>query len=68
MKYIRKGKEPEEFTNWKNLENDDWKPNWDDNFQAPEKPIVHESLLREQGYICCYFVKQLMEFCKLFKV
>lgn len=54
MKYIRKGKEPEEFTNWKNLENDDWKPNWDDNFQAPEKPIVHETLLKEQGYICCY--------------
>ncbi|MFB2880434.1 retron system putative HNH endonuclease [Floridanema aerugineum] len=54
MKYIRKGKEPEEFTNWKNLENDDWKPNWDDNFQAPEKPIVHEALLKEQGYLCCY--------------
>lgn len=54
MKYIRKGKEPEEFTNWKNLENDDWKPSWDDNFQSPEKPIVHEYLLKQQGYICCY--------------
>ncbi|MBD2182404.1 TIGR02646 family protein [Planktothrix sp. FACHB-1355] len=54
MKYIRKGEEPEEFTNWKNLENDDWKPSWDDNFQAPQKPVVHQALLREQGYICCY--------------
>jgi uncharacterized protein (TIGR02646 family) len=54
MKYIRKSNEPEEFTNWKNLENDDWKPSWDDNFQVPEKPIVHEALLKEQGYICCY--------------
>lgn len=54
MKYIKKGKEPEGFTNWKNLENDDWKPSWDDNFQSPEKPIVHEALLKEQGYICCY--------------
>ena len=54
MKYIRKGEEPEEFTNWKNLENDDWQPNWDNNFQAPQKPIVHEALLGEQGFICCY--------------
>jgi len=54
MKYIRKGEDPEEFTNWKNLENDDWQPNWDNNFQAPQKPIVHEALLTEQGFICCY--------------
>ena len=54
MKYIRKREEPEEFTNWKNLENDDWQPNWDNNFQAPQKPIVHEALLGEQGFICCY--------------
>lgn len=54
MKYIRKGEEPEEFTNWKNLENDDWQPNWDNNFQAPQKSIVHQALLGEQGFICCY--------------
>ncbi|MEH2027890.1 retron system putative HNH endonuclease [Nostoc sp.] len=54
MKYIEKGEEPENFTKWKALENDDWKPNWDDNFQTPEKPVVHDSLLNEQGYICCY--------------
>jgi uncharacterized protein (TIGR02646 family) len=54
MKYIKKSQEPEKFTAWKALENDDWQPNWDDNFRSPEKPIVHESLLKEQGYICCY--------------
>ncbi|MBD2339267.1 TIGR02646 family protein [Calothrix sp. FACHB-156] len=54
MKYIKKNPEPEKFSNWKALENDDWKPNWDDNFQKPEKVIVHDSLLQEQGYICCY--------------
>ncbi|MBE9106095.1 TIGR02646 family protein, partial [Nostoc cf. edaphicum LEGE 07299] len=54
MKYIKKSQEPEKFTNWKALENDDWKPNWDDNFQTPEKPVVHDALLKEQGYICCY--------------
>lgn len=54
MKYIQKGEEPEKFTIWKALSNDNWQPSWDDNFQAPEKPIVHEALLKEQGYICCY--------------
>ncbi|MDF5707337.1 MAG: TIGR02646 family protein [Nostoc sp. S4] len=54
MKYIKKNQEPEKFTAWKALENDDWKPSWDENFQAPEKPIVHDALLKEQGYSCCY--------------
>lgn len=36
------------------MENEDWKPDWDENFQAPQKPAVREALLREQGYICCY--------------
>ncbi|MBE9198812.1 MULTISPECIES: retron system putative HNH endonuclease [unclassified Nodularia (in: cyanobacteria)] len=54
MKYIKKNQEPEQFSSWKALENDDWKPSWDDNFQAPEKPVVHDALLKEQGYICCY--------------
>ena len=54
MKHIKKSQEPEKFTNWKALENDDWKPNWDENFQTPEKPVVHDALLKEQGYICCY--------------
>ena len=54
MKYIKKGEEPKDFTDWKALESDDWKPNWDNNFGAPQKPAVHESLLQEQGFICCY--------------
>ena len=54
MKHIKKSQEPEKFTKWKALENDDWKPSWDENFQTPEKAIVHDALLKEQGYICCY--------------
>ncbi len=54
MKHIKKSQEPDRFTKWKALENDDWKPSWDDNFQTPEKPVVHDALLKEQGYICCY--------------
>ncbi|WP_225896261.1 retron system putative HNH endonuclease [Amazonocrinis nigriterrae] len=53
MKYINKNEEPSKFTCWKALENDDWKPSWNV-FQAPEKPIVHDALLKEQGYICSY--------------
>lgn len=53
MKYIKKNPEPAAFAQWKQQSNADWKPNWD-NFQKPEKPIVHDALLSEQGYICCY--------------
>ena len=53
MRYIKKGQEPQIFTDWKAKENDDWKPIYS-NLQKPEKPIVHDALLEEQGYICCY--------------
>jgi len=53
MKFIDKNEEPEIFANWKRLENEDWKPTWE-NFQKPEKPVVHNALLKEQGYICAY--------------
>lgn len=53
MKYIQKSDEPESFTAWKNLANDDWEPNWE-NFSKPQKNDVHNSLLQEQGFICCY--------------
>ncbi len=53
MKYIQKSQEPNSFTIWKEQENEDWKPNWD-NFSKPQKTDVHDSLLQEQGFICCY--------------
>lgn len=53
MKYIEKREEPESFTAWKALENENWKPHWDD-FRSPQKPKVHEALIQEQGYLCCY--------------
>lgn len=53
MKYIEKGEEPESFTVWKASENEDWKPHWDD-FRSPQKSKVHEALIQEQGYLCCY--------------
>ncbi|MEH2311668.1 MAG: retron system putative HNH endonuclease [Nostoc sp.] len=53
MKYIKKSEEPESFTVLKNLANEDWQPSWK-NFSKPQKTDVHNSLLQEQGFICCY--------------
>lgn len=53
MKYIRKNQPPQDFIEWKNKANDNWQPTWN-NFQKPEKTSVHNSLLKEQGFICCY--------------
>ncbi|MBE9184899.1 TIGR02646 family protein [Microcoleus sp. LEGE 07076] len=54
MKYIQKGKEPQNFYDWKATQqslgfNYDYKC-----LLNPEKGSVHSSLLSEQGYICCY--------------
>lgn len=54
MKYIQKGQEPEEFTQWKKAkpkkyQSKDWKK-----LNPSPKKVLHEALLREQGCICCY--------------
>ncbi|MCK9375229.1 MAG: TIGR02646 family protein [Syntrophobacterales bacterium] len=53
MKHITKGMEPQEFTTWKALANDDWAPTYED-LRGIEKRAVHASLIREQGGLCCY--------------
>ena len=53
MKFIVKGQEPTTFRDWKAEANENWTPCYD-NLQAPQKPILHQSLLQEQGFICCY--------------
>ena len=53
MKYIQKGEEPTSFTDWKLQANEDWKPTWDV-LRASQKRDLHDALLKEQGYICCY--------------
>jgi len=53
VKYINKGEEPESFKTWKALARTT--PNWGYIYlQNPEKRELHEVLIREQGYICCY--------------
>ncbi len=58
MKYIHKNGEPQSFTDWKQLANEDWQPSWL-NFQEPQKSEVKNSLLEEQGSICCYCEKDI---------
>jgi uncharacterized protein (TIGR02646 family) len=53
MRYISKLPEPKEFTEWKAMKNDDWEPSYD-KLINPEKSILVSSLIKEQGYLCCY--------------
>ena len=53
MKYIQKGKEPQNFSDWKAIQKPVGNYHYK-HFLNPEKRLVHSSLLSEQGYICCY--------------
>jgi uncharacterized protein (TIGR02646 family) len=53
MKYIQKGQEPAKFSDWKAQANKNWQPTWD-TLRGSEKSDLHQALLQEQGYICCY--------------
>ncbi len=55
MKYIEKNIEPEEFAKWREREEDKtWLT-----FKNPLKNIVRDSLIEEQGAICCYCGKRV---------
>lgn len=53
MKRIAKGTEPSEFSSWKEEDKMAHRPNWN-RVPAQIRRRVHESLIREQGFICCY--------------
>ncbi len=52
MKYINKSQEPSSLTVW-NRKQGNKISNWK-SFNKSVKEDVYQSLLREQGYICCY--------------
>ncbi|MDD4967962.1 MAG: TIGR02646 family protein [Paludibacter sp.] len=60
MKYIIKSEEPIEFTEWKNQANAEWTPSYD-KLSGNIKNAVYEALKKEQGFICCYCERELME-------
>ncbi|NLL84099.1 MAG: TIGR02646 family protein [Lentisphaerae bacterium] len=60
MKHINKSKEPDEFEKWKALANEEWQPCYS-NLDGKTKRHLKDSLMREQGYICCYCERRLIE-------
>ena len=60
MKHIVKDQDTPEFDKWKALANEDWQPTYE-NLRDPEKKEVKDSLMKEQGYICCYCERRLTD-------
>lgn len=60
MKYIIKGVEPQELLDWKDQASENWQPTYQD-LRGLEKTAVKNSLMTEQGYICCYCERQLLD-------
>ena len=60
MKYIVKQNEPEDFTKWKALKNEEWTPTYD-KLSGVVKIAVRQALMTEQGYICCYCERRLTD-------
>ncbi|MHC8337138.1 retron system putative HNH endonuclease [Pseudomonas sp. HLT2-19-2] len=58
MKRVLKGTEPASFTEWKNSANDEWSPTYP-TLQNPQKRDLHNSLLLEQGFFCCYCGREM---------
>ncbi len=53
MKQIAKVSEPAEFSRWKMDDKMAHRPNWN-RVPGQIKQVIHEWLMREQGFICCY--------------
>lgn len=60
MKHITKQEEPQEFLDWKARANDDWQPTYDE-LRGEEKKAVKDSLMAEQGFLCCYCERRLTD-------
>lgn len=58
MKYIIKGSEPQELTDFKALATPDWAPSYS-NLDKHVKKAIKIALMQEQGYICCYCERTL---------
>jgi uncharacterized protein (TIGR02646 family) len=60
MKYIQKGTEPQELTDWKALADESWQPSYD-LLSGNEKRALKAALMMEQGFICCYCESRLTD-------
>jgi uncharacterized protein (TIGR02646 family) len=53
MKRVFKGTEPESLIQWMALANEHWQPTYDE-LRHPQKADLHQALLQEQMFCCCY--------------
>lgn len=60
MKHIAKDQNTPDFDKWKASANDDWQPTYED-LSGTIKEEVKNSLIKEQGYICCYCERRLTD-------
>jgi uncharacterized protein (TIGR02646 family) len=60
MKHIVKGPEPTAFTDWKTMANENWQPTYSI-LRGSEKKAVKDALMDEQGHICCYCERRLID-------
>ena len=60
MKHVVKESEPRLFAEWKGCANENWRPSWE-NLGGEPKKALKDSLIAEQGSICCYCERRLEE-------
>ena len=60
MKHIVKDQNTPDFDGWKASANGDWQPTYED-LSGTTKKEVKNSLMNEQGYICCYCERRLTD-------
>ena len=60
MKHIVKQQEPQAFAEWKALGSADWAPTYR-KLSGEIKQSVKQALMAEQGYLCCYCERRLID-------
>lgn len=62
MKHIVKNQNTPAFDDWRASANENWQPTYGrGGLRGVEKKEVKDSLMREQGYICCYCERRLTD-------
>ena len=55
---MKKQIEPQSLTDWKQQSNDNWQPSYS-GLGSSLKDDIKKSLIKEQGYLCCYCEQRL---------
>jgi len=60
MRYIEKSSEPENLRGFRISDDPNWNPGWKDlDSRTDIKRSIHETLVAEQGFICCYCERRI---------